>query len=115
MDLATISTTNNSSPDVCNLVSDLCPYRTYNFSNDILPKKQEGRQSRFLSLILGMEPIIMLKATGKAAKPFADGTDYDHIQYCNENREANRYRALTAVKNVPEIFSLLHLSPIGVK
>ena len=51
----------------------------------------------------------MLKATGKEAKPFADGTDNDHIQYSNGNREANRYRALTAVKNVPEIFSFLHV------
>lgn len=96
-----------SSPNVCHWVSDLCPHRVYNFSNDILPKKQEGRQSRFLSLIFRMDPMTMVKATGKAAKPFANGTADDHIY--SGIREANRYRAVTTVKNVLEVFSFLHV------
>lgn len=51
----------------------------------------------------------MLKATGKAAKPFANGTADDHIQYYSGIREANRYRAVTTVKNVLEVFSFLHV------
>ena len=51
----------------------------------------------------------MLKATGKAAKPFANGTAYDHIKYYSGTREVNRYRAVTTVKNVLEVFSFLHV------
>lgn len=62
-----------------------------------------------MGLILGMDPMTMLKATGKAAKPFANGTAYDHIKYYSGTREVNRYRAVTTVKNVLEVFSFLHV------
>lgn len=67
----------------------------------------EGRQSRFLGLILGMDPMSMLRASGKIAKPFDNGPHYDHIQYWGGTREVNRYRAVVNVKNVVEMFAFL--------
>ena len=72
----------------------------------------EGRQSRFLGLILGMDPMSMLRASGKIAKPFDNGPHYDHIQYRGGTREVNRYRAVVNVKNVVEIFAFLHVLKI---
>lgn len=77
----------------CNWKSDICPHHVYNFT--ITEKsKAEGRQSRFLGLILGMDPISMLRASGQIAKPFHNGPHYDHIQYWDGTREVNRYRAV---------------------
>ena len=41
----------------CNWTSDICPHHVYNFTNITEKSKVEGRQSRFLGLILGMDPI----------------------------------------------------------
>lgn len=41
----------------CNWTSDICPHHVYNFTNITEKSKVEGRQSRFLELILGMDPI----------------------------------------------------------
>ena len=54
----------------CNWTSDICPHHVYNFTNVTEKSKIEGRQSRFLGLILGMDPISMLRAKGQIAKPF---------------------------------------------
>ena len=69
-------------------------YHVYNFTNITEKSKAEGRQSRFLGLILGMDPISMLRASGQIAKPFHNGPHYDHIQYWDGTREVNRYRAV---------------------
>ena len=37
----------------CNWTSDICPHHVYNFTNVTEKSKIEGRQSRFLGLILG--------------------------------------------------------------
>lgn len=78
----------------CNWKSDICPHHVYNFTNITEKSRVEGRQSRFLGLILGMDPISMLRASGQMAKPFDDRPDYDHIQYWNGTREVNRHRAV---------------------
>ena len=41
--------------DTCSWKSDICPHRVYNFTTTTEKSKVEGRQSRFLGLILGME------------------------------------------------------------
>ena len=41
--------------DNCSWKSDICPHRIYNFTTTTEKSKVEGRQSRFLGLILGME------------------------------------------------------------
>ena len=69
----------------------------------------EGRQSRFLGLILGMDPLCALRASGQIAKPFHNGPHYDQIQYWSGTREINRYRAVMNVKNVVDMYEFLHL------
>ena len=78
----------------CNWKSDICPHHVYNFTNTTEKSKVEGRQSRFLGLIRGMDPISMLRASGQIAKPFDNGPHYNHIQYWDGTREVNRYRAV---------------------
>ena len=94
-----------SNENDCNWTSDICPHHVYNFTNITEKAKMEGRQSRLLNLILGLDPVSMLRATGESAKPFDSGPDYDHIQYWGGTREVNRYRAVVNVKNVVEMFS----------
>ena len=65
----------------CNWTSNICLHHIYNFTNITEKAKMEGRRSRFLNLIPGMDPLFMLRATEKTAKPFDNGPDYDHIQY----------------------------------
>ena len=95
-----------------NWTSDICPHHVYNFINITEKSKMEGRQSRFLGLILGMDPISMLRASGQIAKPFDNGHHYDHIQYWGETRELNRYRAVVNVTNVVEMFAFLSVLKI---
>ena len=71
----------------CNWTSNNCHHHVYNFTNITEKSKMEGRQSRFLGLILGMDPMSMLRASGKIAKPFDHGPHYDHIQYRGGTRE----------------------------
>lgn len=87
----------------------ICPHHNYHFSNAVQKVKLEGTQSRFLSLILGMDPSTMLKATEETVKRFENGTDYEKIHYYSGTREANRYRSVTLVRNVMKIFSFLHV------
>lgn len=68
-----------------------------------------GRQSRFLNLILGMDPISMLLAKGEVAKPFDNGTNYEHLKYYGGTKEINRYRAVVNVSKVVEMFSFLYV------
>ena len=96
----------------CNWTSDICPHHVYNFTNITEKAKMEGRQSRFLNLILGMDPLFMLRTSGQAAKPFYNGPDYDRIQYWGGTREVNRYRAVVNVKEVVEMFSFLYVLKI---
>ena len=67
--------------DTCSWKSDICPHRVYNFTTTTEKSKVEGRQSRFLGLILGMDPLSALRASGQIAKPFHNGPHYDQIQY----------------------------------
>ena len=96
----------------CNWTSDICPHHVYNFTNVTEKSKIEGRQSRFLGLILGMDPISMLRAKGQIAKPFYNGPHYDHIQYWGGTKEWNRYRAVVNVTNVVEMFAFLSVLKI---
>ena len=96
----------------CNWTSDICPHHVYNFTNITEKTKMEGRQSRFLNLILGMDPVSMLKAKGEAAKPFDYGSNYEHLQYYGGTREINRYRAVVNVSKVVEMFSFLYVLKI---
>ena len=50
--------------DTCSWKSDICPHRVYNFTTTTEKSKVEGRQSRFLGLILGMDPLCVLRASG---------------------------------------------------
>ena len=72
---------NKALSNECYWTSDICPHHVYNFTNITEKSKIEGRQSRFLGLIIGMDPISMLRASGQIAKPFDNGPHYDHIQY----------------------------------
>ena len=92
--------------DTCSWKSDICPHRVYNFTTTTEKSKVEGRQSRFLGLILGMDPLSALRASGQIAKPL---NHYDQIQYWSGTREINRYRAVMNVKNVVDIYEFLHL------
>ena len=65
--------------DTCSWKSDICPHRVYNFTTTTEKSKVEGRQSRFLGLILGMDPLSALRASGQIAKPFRNGPHYDQI------------------------------------
>ena len=85
----------------CSWKSDICPHRE--------KSKVEGRQSRFLGLILGMDPLSALRASGHIAKPFRNGPHYDQIQYWSGTREINRYRAVMNVKNTVDMYEFLHL------
>ena len=96
----------------CNCTSDICPHHVYNFINITEKTKMEGRQSRFLNLILGMDPVSMLRAKGEVAKPFDNGSNYEHLQYYGGTREINRYRAVVNVNKVVEMFSFLHVLKI---
>ena len=102
----------NGTSHVCNWTSPLCPHRVYNFTDITEKSKVEGRQSRFFGLILGMDPISMLRPTETIAKPFDNGPHYDHIQYHNGTREINRYRAVVNVKNIVEVFAFLYVLKI---
>lgn len=64
--------------------------------------KMQGRQSRFLNLILGMDPISMLRAKGEVTKPFDNGTNYEHLKYYGGTKEINRYQAVVNVSKVVE-------------
>ena len=65
--------------NTCSWKSDICPHRVYNFTTTTEKSKVEGRQSRFLGLILGMDPLSALRASGQIAKPFRNGPHYDQI------------------------------------
>ena len=95
--------------DTCSWKSDICPHRVYNFTTTTEKSKVEGRQSRFLGLILGMDPLFTLRASGQIAKPFRNGPHYDQIQYWSGTREINRYRAVMNVKNTVDMYEFLHL------
>ena len=95
--------------DTCSWKSDICPHRVYNFTTTTEKSKVEGRQSRFLGLILGMDPLSALRASGQIAKPFHNGPHYDQIQYWSGTREINRYRAVMNVKNTVDMYEFLHL------
>lgn len=93
----------------CNWTSNLCPHHVYNFTHITEKTKMEGRQSRFLNLILGMDPISMLQAKGEVAEPFDNGTNYEHLKYYGGTNEINRYRAVVNVSKVVEMFSFLYV------
>ena len=93
----------------CSWKSNICPHRLYNFTTTTEKSKVEGRQLRFLGLILGMNPLSALRASGQIAKPFRNGPHYDQIQYWSGTREINRYRAVMNVKNTVDIYEFLHL------
>ena len=95
--------------DTCSWKSDICPDRVYNFTTTTEKSKVEGRQSRFLGLILGMDPLSALRTSGQMAKPFHNGPHYDQIQYWSATREINRYRAVMNVKNTVDMYEFLHL------
>ena len=95
--------------DTCSWKSDICPHRVYNFTTTTEKSKVEGRQSRFLGLILGMDPLSALRASGQIAKPFHNGPHYDQIQYWSGTRERNRYRAVMNGKNTVDMYEFLHL------
>ena len=103
---------NKALSNECYWTSDICPHHVYNFTNITEKSKIEGRQSRFLGLIIGMDPISMLRASGQIAKPFDNGPHYDHIQYWGGTREVNRYRAVVNVTNVVEMFAFLSILKI---
>ena len=95
--------------DTCSWKSDICPHCVYNLTITTEKSKVEGRQSRFLELILGMNPLSALRASGQIAKPFHNGPHYDQIQYRSGTRAINRYRAVMNVKNVVDMYEFLRL------
>ena len=86
----------NATDHVCNRTSPLCPHSFYNFTNTAETEKVEGSQSRFLGVILGMDPFSLLHK----------------VQHRNSTVEINRYRAEVNVKNVVEMIAFLHVLKI---
>ena len=56
-----------------------------------------------------MDPISVLRSRGEVAKPFDNGTNYEHLQYYGGTKEINRYRAVVNVTKVVEMFSFLNV------
>ena len=90
----------NATDHVCNETNPLCPFHFPLASNISLPPKSEGEQSRFLGLILGMDPLSLLSASN---------LDLPTIK---STAEVDKYRSAVKMKDAVEMIAFLHVLKI---